>query len=179
MTVLITHVGAEDYHNYLDDLVALLNDTIESEAAVGFTRASNRSALIRFWKKEVYEWIQNGQRNLLVALAGQRVVGAVQLITDMPSNQPHRAEIAKMMVHRDARRQGIGKRLMNTALQLARDLGKDLVTLDTRSGDAAQALYSALGFEVAGEIPDYALNTDGQTFHATTYMYKRLTTHSD
>ena len=102
------------------------------------------------------------------------LVGTVQLITAMPPNQPHRCEIAKMIVHPRARRLGIGRSLMNRALHRARELGKTLVTLDTRTGDVAEPLYASVGFEVAGVIPDFAWDPDGKARHATTYMFRRI-----
>ena len=102
------------------------------------------------------------------------IVGTVQLLTVMPPNQPHRCEIAKMIVHPQARRLGIGRALMNEALDRARELGKTLVTLDTRTGDAAEPLYASVGFEVAGVIPDFAWDPDGKALHATTYMFRRI-----
>jgi ribosomal protein S18 acetylase RimI-like enzyme len=96
------------------------------------------------------------------------------LLLPCPPNQPHRCEIAKMIVHPNARRLGIGRSLMNRAIARAGELGKTLVTLDTRTGDLAEPLYASVGFEVAGVIPGFAWDPDGRTQHATTYMFRRI-----
>ena len=98
----------------------------------------------------------------------------MQLVLSMPPNQPHRAEIAKMIVHPAARRLGLGRALMEAALDAAKSRGKTLVTLDTRTGDTAEPLYRSVGFEVAGVIPDFAWDPDGRAMHGTTYMYRRI-----
>jgi len=92
----------------------------------------------------------------------------------MPPNQQHRYAVAKIIVHPDARRLGIGRCLIARAIEHARDVGKTLITLDTRTGDVAEPLYTSAGFEFEGVIPDFAWNPDGQARHATTYMFRRI-----
>ena len=113
-------------------------------------------------------------RQLRALHDGGEIVGTVQLLTAMPPNQPHRCEVAKMIVHPSARRLGIGRCLIARAIEHAEELGKTLVTLDTRTGDAAEPLYASVGFEVAGIIPDFAWDPDGRARHSTTYMFRRI-----
>lgn len=159
---------------HLADLSRLLVDCVADGAAISFLAPLARSDADRFWLDIVAPDIAAGRRTLLAAWRDGQVVGSVQLVTAMPPNQPHRCEVAKMMVHPQARRAGIGRALMLHALAVARDAGKTLVTLDTRTGDVAQSLYAGLGFEQAGIIPDYALDPDGRALHGTTFMFCRL-----
>lgn len=110
----------------------------------------------RFWSRDVQPEVAAARWGLFGAEREGELVGTVQLTTAMPPNQPHRCEIVKIIVHPRARRLGIGRSLMNRALDRARELGKTLITLDTRTGDVAEPLYKFVGFEVAGVIPDYA-----------------------
>ncbi len=131
-----------------------------------------RERALAFWRG-VGESVAGDERLLLVAEAEGRIVGTVQLLLDQPPNQPHRADVAKMLVHRRARRRGIGEALMGELDRLARACGKSLLVLDTVSGSAAERLYLKTGWTRVGEIPDYALMPDG-TPCPTTYFYKRL-----
>ena len=158
----------------LDGLTRLLIDTVADGAAVSFLHPLSRDTACAFWQTEVFPEVTANRRSLFTAHLGDTLAGTVQLITAMLQNQPHRAEIAKMMVHPAARRRGLGHALLRAALDHAGSLGKTNVTLDTRSGDVSQSLYASVGFEVAGIIPDFALNPDGRTLHSTTYMFKRL-----
>ena len=101
------------------------------------------------------------------------IVGTVQLVLSLPENQPHRADVAKMQVRRDARRRGVGEALMRAAEDEARELGKTVLVLDTVSGSDAERLYTRLGWERCGTIPDYALWPQGG-FCSTTIFYRRL-----
>jgi len=158
----------------LDGLAVLMRDCVAQGAAIGMVQPFDATAARAFWQNNVAPEVDRGARTLFIARDDEGICGTVQLITAMPPNQPHRCEIAKMMVAPSARRRGIGRALMAAALEHARRCGKRTVTLDTRSGDIAQPLYASVGFEVAGEIPDFALNPDGATLHATTYMYLKL-----
>jgi GNAT superfamily N-acetyltransferase len=109
----------------------------------------------------------------LVARDAEGIVGSVQLHPAWAPNQPHRAEIAKLLVHRRGRRAGLGTRLMQAAEDAARRAGFGLLTLDTKRGDAAESLYRRLGWTPAGTIPGYALDSDG-TPHDTVIFYKEL-----
>jgi ribosomal protein S18 acetylase RimI-like enzyme len=155
----------------LEALTRILADSVAAGAAVSFMSPLSDAEAARFWLRDVQGEVSAGRRVLFGAERDRELVGTVQLLTSMPPNQPHRCEIAKMIVHPRARRLGVGRSLMNSALHRARALGKTLVTLDTRTGDVAQSLYESVGFKVAGVIPDFAWNPDGKAKHATTYMF--------
>jgi GNAT superfamily N-acetyltransferase len=114
-----------------------------------------------------------GERLVLVAEHAGQIVGTVQLVIDQPENQPHRADVAKLLVHQNARRQGLANALMNYLEQLAREQGKSVLVLDTATGSGAERFYVQCGWEKAGEIPRYALMPDG-TMTATSLFYKIL-----
>jgi GNAT superfamily N-acetyltransferase len=128
-----------------------------------------------FWRS-VADGVVANQRALLIAKdrATDQVQGTVQIILDQPENQPHRADIAKMLVHRRARRQGLAAALMRAAETTARAAGKTLLVLDTATGSDAERLYQRMGWNRVGIIPGYALWPDGRPC-ATTYYYKSLT----
>lgn len=172
--VEIVELAAEGVDGWVEDLASLLAACVRGGGAVGFVLPFEPADGRRFWREEVLPAVRGGRRALFAARAADRLVGTVQLVTALPANQPHRCEIAKMMVHPDARRQGVAYRLLEVAEERARRLGKALVTLDTRTGDAAERLYARIGYRTAGVIPGYALDPDGRATHATTYMYKRL-----
>jgi GNAT superfamily N-acetyltransferase len=121
----------------------------------------------------VGEDVAGGLRALLVAEDDDGIVGTVQLVLDQPDNQPHRADLSKMLVHRRGRRQGLGAALMHAAEQMARECGKTLLVLDTISGSDAERLYARLGWERVGVIPDYALMPRGG-LRGTTVFYKAV-----
>ena len=133
-----------------------------------------RAKALAFWQG-VLESAERGERIVLVAedLESKTIVGTVQVILVMPENQPHRAEVAKMQVHRQARRRGIGEALMREAETAAREAGKTLLVLDTVSGSDADRLYSRLGWQRCGEIPGYALWPHGGLC-STTVFYRVL-----
>jgi len=138
-------------------LAEVLVDCVEGGASVGFMLPFSRGDAEAFWTT-VLDSAARGERVVLVASeprSGQ-VVGTVQVVLAAPPNQPHRGEIAKMLVHRRARRQGVGEALMRAAEAAARDAGKTLLVLDTAS-DSAERLYDRLGWQRVGVIPGYAL----------------------
>ncbi|MEY8840490.1 N-acetyltransferase family protein, partial [Cribrihabitans sp. XS_ASV171] len=116
-----------------------------------------------------------GRRELFVAEAAGAVQGTVQLGVAAMPNQPHRADVMKLLVHPRARRQGLARALMAALEARARALGRVLLVLDTRSSDPSRQLYLDLGYEIAGEIPGYCRNPFADLYEPTTYMYKRLT----
>ncbi|WP_186395714.1 GNAT family N-acetyltransferase [Stappia sp. TSB10GB4] len=155
-------------------LSRILIDSVADGAAISFMAPVSAHEAARFWLETVRPEVEAGRRTVFGARRDGALIGTVQLLTAMPPNQPHRCEIAKMIVHPQARRLGTGRALMTRVLEHARALGKTLVTLDTRTGDVAEPLYASVGFEIAGTIPDYAFDPDGRARHATTYMYRRL-----
>lgn len=154
-----------------EQLADVLVDCVEGGASVSFMNPMTRAKALAFWHK-VAEGVARGERELLVAEDAEGIVGTVQVVHDLPENQPHRADVAKMLVHRRARRQGAGERLMRAAEDAARGLGKSLLVLDTADATAAR-LYARCGWIECGTIPRYALMPDG-TPCATTYFYREL-----
>jgi GNAT superfamily N-acetyltransferase len=152
-------------------LAHLLTDCVEGGASVSFMSPLSLDKASAFWRR-VAEATARGERALLVAEDSGGTIGTVQLILDLPENQPHRADVSKMLVHRRARRQGVGTAMLRAAEELARELGKSLLVLDTASAEA-ERLYARLGWERVGIVPDYAL-LPGGGFCATTFFYRRL-----
>jgi GNAT superfamily N-acetyltransferase len=155
----------------LQSLADVLIDCVDGGASVSFMLPMTRAKALAFWR-HVAGGVERGERALLVAQDAQGVVGTVQVILDQPENQPHRADVAKMLVHRRARRQGLGAALMGAAEQAARDAGKTLLVLDT-ADDTAARLYTRLGWQAVGSIPRYALLPAGGSC-ATTYFYREI-----
>lgn len=156
----------------LQALADVLIDCVEGGASVSFMLPLTRAKALAFWRK-VAAGVARGERVLLVAEDAQGIVGTVQVILDQPENQPHRADVAKMLVHRRARRRGAGAALMHAAEGAARTAGKTLLVLDTADATAAR-LYARLGWQAVGTIPRYALLPQGGEC-ATTYFYRSLT----
>jgi GNAT superfamily N-acetyltransferase len=153
-------------------LADVLKDCVDAGASVSFMLPLTRERAVAFWRK-VADDVRAGQRALIVAEDERGVCGTVQLIFDLPENQPHRADVAKMLVHRRARRQGLGAALMKAAEATARECGKTLLVLDAvTDGDAAR-LYARLGWVRVGDIPNYALFPHGG-FCSTTVFYRDL-----
>jgi GNAT superfamily N-acetyltransferase len=155
----------------LDALATLLIDCVDGGASVSFMHPLSREKALAFWRRVAAD-VATGARALLVAEDASGIVGTVQLVLDQPENQPHRADLSKMLVHRRARRQGIGAALMRGAEDVARECGKTVLVLDTASPEA-ERLYARLGWQACGTIPDYALLPHGGLC-ATTYFYRRL-----
>ena len=158
---------------HIDQLAALLIDCVEGGASVSFMLPLTQERARAFWQR-VAAGVHNGERALLVAEdAHGTIVGTVQLVLDQPENQPHRADVAKMLVHRRARRQGLAERLMRAAEDTARECGKTLLVLDTVTGGDAERLYARLGWQRVGVVPDYALWPQGGLCAATVF-YRRV-----
>jgi GNAT superfamily N-acetyltransferase len=155
----------------LQQLAQLLIDCVEGGASVSFMHPLSPEAALAFWRG-VADGAARGERALLVAEDATGLVGTVQLVLDQPENQPHRADLAKMLVHRRARQRGVGAALMQAAERVARECGKTLLVLDTAS-DAAARLYARAGWVECGTMPDYALLPQGGLC-ATTFFYRRL-----
>lgn len=169
----IDSLSATQAQPLLASLCEVLHGCVADGASVGFIDADDRAVMARFWQDKIYS-LASGDNQLLVAWQAGEIVATVMLGFSSMPNGRHRAEISKLLVHPRARRQGIARRLMLRAEQLAQQQGKTLLLLDTRSGDVASALYLSLGWQVAGSIPYYAESTAGE-LDATTVMYKRLT----
>lgn len=175
MTSISIHsLAAEELDAHAGALAEIMAQTVGDGAAIGFMQPFSKADGLAFFTEQVFPEVRAGRRRLLTARLGDETVGTVQLIIALPPNQPHRCEVAKMMVSPKARRKGIGRALMQALDAEARDAGKTLVTLDTKTGDKAEPLYRSAGFRTAGVIPGYALDPNGKAQHATTYMYKAL-----
>jgi len=153
-------------------LAELLTDCVEGGASVSFMYPLPMPRAVEFWRR-VAAGVAKCERALLIAEDERDVVGTVQLVLDLPENQPHRADVSKMLVHRRARRQGLGTALMRAVENLARECGKSLLVLDTVTGSDAERLYARLGWVRCGVIPGYALLPRGGLC-ATTYFYRTL-----
>jgi GNAT superfamily N-acetyltransferase len=171
--VIVRRVGANEATACVEALADLLIDCVEGGASVGFMLPLAREKAVAFWRR-VAEGVARGERVLLVAEDGEgHIIGTVQLITSMPDNQPHRGDIAKMLVHRKARRRGIAQRLMAAIDDEARKEGKTVLVLDTVTGSHAERLYERAGWHRVGVVPKYALMPTGE-FCATTFFFKHL-----
>jgi GNAT superfamily N-acetyltransferase len=163
------------------ELAQLLIACVHDGASVSFMAPLSQDKAQAFWHS-VLDGVQRGERILLIARdssrdfsrnEAQQLIGTVQLITAQPDNQPHRADVAKMLVHPLARKQGLGEKLMRTIELEAQQAGKTLLVLDTVTQSAGWRLYQRCGWQIAGDIPDYALLPFGGLV-PTTYMYKAI-----
>ncbi|HDR8982207.1 TPA: GNAT family N-acetyltransferase [Burkholderia vietnamiensis] len=171
--VTVRRVDAREAHACADALADVLIDCVEGGASVSFMLPIARATAVAFWK-QVADGVARGERILLVAEdAAARIVGTVQIVTAQAENQPHRADVAKMLVSRRARRQGIAAKLLAAADHAAREAGKTVLVLDTVTGGDAERLYERAGWQRVGVVPNYALMPDG-TPCATTYFHKQL-----
>ncbi|WP_313652589.1 GNAT family N-acetyltransferase [Pantoea sp.] len=164
--------SASQAQQQMESLSGLLQACVADGASVGFTDAADREAIRHFWQQRI-PGLAAGDSQLFVACQQETILGTVMINYSAMPNGRHRAEISKLLVHPQARRQGIARTLMQCAEQRARAEGKTLLVLDTRSGDVARDLYRSLDWQVAGEIPFYAESTAG-VLDATTLMYKVL-----
>ena len=155
----------------IEGLADVLMDVVDGGASVSFMHPFTRDKAIAFWRG-VARGVEAGERAIVVAEDEHGICGTAQLILSLPENQPHRADLAKMLVHRRARRRGIGAAVLAAAEDTARELGKTLLVLDTASHDA-ERLYERAGWIKVGVIPDYALMPDG-AFCDTIVYYRRL-----
>jgi GNAT superfamily N-acetyltransferase len=164
----LTHLGAAEIRG----LGEVLIDCVEGGASVSFMLPMTRAKADAFWAG-VADSVARGECLVLASFDRQgTITGTVQVLLRQPENQPHRADIAKMLVHRRARRQGIGAQLLQAAESAAARAGKTLLVLDTASADA-ERLYARVGWQRVGEIPDYALWPAGGLV-ATIVFYKRI-----
>src|SRR5689334_19814888 len=144
----------------IDGLADVLIDCVEGDASVSFMHPLSRDRAVAFWRR-VAAGVAAGERALLVAEDEGGICGTVQLILDLPENQPHRADLAKMLVHRRARRQGLGAALMRAAEGVAKECGRTLLVLDAVTGGEAARLYERLGWVRVGDVPNFALMPRG------------------
>jgi ribosomal protein S18 acetylase RimI-like enzyme len=153
-------LSAAEAREALDDLATVLLDCVDGGASVSYVHPFSHEDAVEFFASLLPE-LEAGSRVLVAAFDGKGLVGTVQLIHAAPPNQPHRGDIAKLLVHRRARGIGVAQALMARVEEEARLDGKTLLVLDTVPGTPAYALYRKLGWTVVGEIPGYALDVHG------------------
>jgi GNAT superfamily N-acetyltransferase len=156
----------------LGDLARLLTDAVESGAAVSFLAPLTLEKSKQWWRDTLSRC--DSRATILVARDAEGIVGTVQLQPAWAPNQPHRAEIAKLLVHRRSQGRGLGRRLMEVIEKEARCAGFRLLTLDAKRGASAETLYRQLGWTEVGVIPRFALDPDGTTPHDAVVFYKEL-----
>jgi GNAT superfamily N-acetyltransferase len=169
----VRRLDAQQAQANVQALADVLIDCVAGGASVSFMWPLDREKAVAFWQG-VAAGVARGDRVLLVAedSPGQ-IAGTVQMITGLPENQPHRADVAKMLVHRRARRRGVARRLMEALDTVARAEGRTVLVLDTVTGGDAERLYQRAGWQRVGVVPKYALMPDG-ALCATTFFYKHL-----
>src|SRR5262249_45439315 len=168
-------------------LAEVLRATVHGGGSVSFVLPFEIEDARRFFVEQVAAGVGAGARRGVGGRHGGgaggaadgRIVGTVQLDIATPPNQPHRADVMKLLVHPDARRHGIARALMVAVEDVARECGRSLLTLDTVTGGAAEKLYASLGYVTSGVIPGYALNCGGTAVESTTIMYKALSPNRD
>jgi ribosomal protein S18 acetylase RimI-like enzyme len=170
----ITALSPSDLPAELNGLTEVLHASVMAGASINFIMPYSAADAARFWTEKVGPALERGKLALLVARIEGRISGTVQLDWDTPPNQPHRAEIRKLIVHPDFRGQGIARALMAAIEDVAATLGRDLITLDTRTGDKAEPLYASLGYRTVGIVPGYARDVFEDRWDDCTFMYKKL-----
>lgn len=168
----IRQLDAAEARGHLSALAEVLCDCVEGGASVSFMAPFSRAEAEAFFQKAI-AGVEQGERVLLAAFDGARLIGTVQIVLATPPNQPHRADVAKLLVHRSGRGRGIAKELMKAVEEASLRAGKTLLVLDTVTGSVAEKLYKDLGWTVVGVIPDYALFPDGR-YCDTTVFFKKL-----
>ncbi|WP_137390068.1 GNAT family N-acetyltransferase [Rhodoligotrophos defluvii] len=172
--IVISEFSADDLARRLSDFAALLHACVHAGASVSFVLPFSLEDSEAFWRGKVLPAMRRGGMALLAAQHGDAIAGSVQLDHDTSPNQPHRAEVRKLLVHPAFRRQGIARALMAELEGVACRLGRSLLTLDTRTGDHGEPLYAGLGYRTVGVIPNFSRHAIDGRLEATTIMYKLL-----
>lgn len=173
MTIEIRRLTAAEADHQLDALAETLAACVTGGAGVGFMLPFSQDEAKAWWTRQRAD-IAAGDRIVFGAMTpGGRLIGTVSLLVATPPNQRHRADVSKMLVHPDGRRQGIGEALLAALEVEARRMGKTLLTLDTVSDSAAERLYKRIGWQSAGRIPNYALSPSA-TSDSATFMWKAI-----
>lgn len=166
--------GAAALARDIDMLADVLHAVVHDGAGVSFVVPFSFDEARAFWAEKVLPAVRAGTRRVLVARWDDRIVGTVQIDLAMPPNQPHRAEVLKLLVHPLARRRGIARQLMHLIEAAASAEGRTLLTLDTWTGRHAEALYQSLGYVTVGVIPRFARGSLTPELEPATIMYKEL-----
>ncbi|MEO1330770.1 MAG: GNAT family N-acetyltransferase [Pseudomonadota bacterium] len=170
----VERIGAEALAGVAEELAGVLRASVLDGASLGFVAPFSQEDAARYWREEVGPTLSGPDRALWVARAGGAVIGTVQLDCAAKPNQPHRAEVMKLMVAPERRRLGAARALMAALEAEARARGRWLLTLDTASPETAERLYLSLGYARAGAIPAYARHPTEDAFEPTVFMWKRL-----
>ncbi|WMD20392.1 GNAT family N-acetyltransferase [Achromobacter seleniivolatilans] len=171
----VTQLTADSAAAHLTGLTELLHACVLGGASVSFVLPYSSDDAQVFWQAKVLPAVAGGKLALWVARQDGRIAGSVQLDIDTPPNQPHRAEVRKLLVHPDFRRRGIARLLLREAEAYAQQCGRTLITLDTRSGDSAEPLYTSMGYVTVGQIPGFSRDPhDPSKVDGTTIMYKQM-----
>lgn len=171
-TIVIRELAAAEAERRLGELGAILRDAVESGASVNFLEGFTQSEAEEFWRGQI-SGLADGGRHLLVAEDGDRLIGTVVLTKAPQPNQPHRADVGKMLVLASHRRKGVGRRLLDAVEALAREEGRTLLMLDTTLGSSGDLLYRSCGWVQYGIVPGHALSTLGVPT-ATAFFYKEV-----
>jgi ribosomal protein S18 acetylase RimI-like enzyme len=167
--ISIRRLGPAEARENIGALADVLVDCVAGGASVSFMWPFPKAEAETFFSK-VANGVAAGERILLAAFDGAALVGTVQIVTALPPNQPHRAEVAKLLVHRAARRQGVAAMLMRQAEVEAKGAGRSLLVLDTVTGGEAERLYQRLDWIKVGIIPNFALFPDGRWCDTTIFF---------
>lgn len=168
----IRQLTAAEARHHLPALADVLHDCVEGGASIGFIAPFSKADAQAFFEK-VVQGVEHGDRVLLAAFQDSKLVGTVQMIHAPMPNQPHRGDIAKMLVLRSERGRGIGALLMQHIEEASRLAGKTVLVLDTVTGDPGERLYTRAGWNRVGVIPNYAVYPDGRLC-ATTFFFKQI-----
>lgn len=168
----IEHLSADEASSAISDLARVLAACVEGGAGVGFVLPFSPHEAETFWRSRL-AGIESGERHLLVARHDGRIAGTVMLNLSDQANGAHRAEVAKLLVHPEARRLGLASLLMKQLEVLSLALGRWLLVLDTVTGDTAEGIYPKLGYLRVGVIPEFAVSAHGD-YDSTTVFYKHL-----
>jgi GNAT superfamily N-acetyltransferase len=164
----------EQEESEIDMLADVLHAVVHAGAGISFIVPFSMDDARAFWRDKVLPAVRARTRYVVVAWLHERIVGTVQLDLATPPNQPHRADVAKMLVHPIARRRGIARLMMIALEEIARREKRSLLTLDTVTGGPAETLYKSLGFIEVGVIPRYARTSLTTDMDDTTILYKEL-----
>lgn len=165
-------MSADEVRSSLSALGQLLKTCVEDGAGIGFILPMSQEKAEAFWAGKLPA-IASGEAFLLAVRQGPEIAGVVMLVKASADNQPHRADVAKLMVHPEHRRKGLARKLMTAIDGLALAEKRWMLVLDTVTGDRAEKLYPTCGYQKAGVIPDYAYNSHGH-LDATTVFYRDL-----
>lgn len=172
--ITIECLRIDDFDRHLLELADVLHACVHQGASVSFIMPFGKDDACAFWQEGVREGVVSKRRTLIVAKIERKIAGTVQLDCDTPPNQAHRADVSKLLVHPDFRRRGVARALMIELERQATLRLRQLLTLDTRTGDDAEPLYASLGYQTVGTIPNFAKDPHTNKLDGTTYMYKQL-----